>query len=112
MEGLSITMPFCDPCRALRRRRAWRLGLSSAAVAACVLLAILATLKLDEVVFWVLAGGAGLLAPALGAGIAYRMTVPLRSRFVDRPRGVVRLWFRNPKFAAMVSARGRFTPAE
>ena len=65
---------------------------------------VLLLIKLDEIVFWMVAIGLGAVAPVVGSMIAGRMAEPVRVKVVDSSRGVVRLWFRNENVPKQVAA--------
>ena len=108
--ALAISIPLCTACTRRWRRRSWAGGLAAFVAMAGAGIGGLAAMGLDEVVFWMLAGGLGLVTLYVAAAGARHLAAPFRVKVADAPRGIVRLRFRNEKFRRCLLAGDR--PAE
>jgi hypothetical protein len=103
--GIALMVPSCANCARWRKRTSRKIGLITFGTVTGVMLPVLIFLKLDEVVFWVVACFLGLFAAALGLVLASHRTTPARVKFVDKPRGVIRLRFRNESYQRLLHSK-------
>lgn len=99
-----LNIPMCAACARQWRRRKWWGGVVALALVAVFVLPSLWLLVRDEDYFWISLFTAAIVAPFAGATVADRLKAPVRIKQIDTARGVVRLWFRNERFASQAAA--------
>ncbi len=98
--GLSLKIPVCPVCGEAFNKRKRKDAIFAAGLAASIAIPALFSL-LPEFTIVVFTSFVILVPTFLIAWqIAAWRLAPVRVRFLDRPRGVVRIRFRNPQFAA------------
>lgn len=102
--AVEVQVPLCAGCARRWTRRRWLGALAALGLTAAVALPLLYFLKLDEVVFWMVAIALAIVVPIAGSLVAGHLSAPVRVKVVDSSRGVVRLWFRNGAFARRILA--------
>jgi hypothetical protein len=102
-QAVELVVPCCGSCLQARKWKSRKYGLITLALTALVAVPILIALKLDEVVFWMSLIGLCTVVPYLfGTTLADSTTIPVRVKFVDRSRGIIRLWFRNENYRKLI----------
>ena len=102
-EAAVLLVPFCSRCAHEWKLRVWLVGLIAFGAVGRTCVRGAAALKLDPLAFWVsfvLVCGA---TPLLAAGVAYRLTTPVRVKSADASRALARLWFRSEPYRNHVS---------
>lgn len=99
LNAIQLTIPLCKTCSSRLKSRCWRLGLGTWVATTTVGVVVLMALRLGNDEFWILLGALGLVAVFIGAAVGSRFTTPFRFRVVDKSRGLLRVWFRNPVYS-------------
>ena len=97
-EVAVLLVPFCSRCAHEWKLRVWLVGLIAFGAVGRTCVRGAAAPKLDPLAFWVsfvLVCGA---TPLLAAGVAYRLTTPVRVKSADASRALARLWFRSEPY--------------
>jgi hypothetical protein len=95
----NLEAPLCRACDRSIRRRWWGWTAVTILVVPALCLPLLWVPGADETGRWILWGIVALFATVFAvAGIPRWRVMPYRMRWVDRERGVVRLWFENPAY--------------
>ncbi len=93
-----LVVPLCARCAREWTVRMWLVGLVAFLAVVASALLLLTALTSDQLVCWLVFGVICGITPLACAGLAFRLTTPVRVRSVDASRAMVRLWFRNEEY--------------
>ena len=96
--AVALLIPLCSGCARKWKVRMWLIGLATFAAAVASALLLLWPLGLDPLVFKIALIVVCGVTPLVAAGVAYRLTTPVRVKTVDASRGIVRLRFRHEEY--------------
>ncbi len=98
-RGLALDFPQCPECARVSLGRIRASGLVAAGAAGVLGIPALGFFTFGSYHHYVLAACVVMIFPAIIAGCTVlRLTAPVRVKFVDRSRGVVRIRFRNAEY--------------
>ena len=105
-----LWVPLCSQCARNWKVRMCLIGLATFGAVIGATLLLLLSLALDQLAFWVVFALVCGVTPLVAAGVAYRLTTPVRVQTVDASRGIVRLRFRSEEYrnnlSVMAGVRG------
>jgi hypothetical protein len=96
--AMKLEIPQCASCARRARRLYWCVWLFAVATTGLVTWTTLVIAAIGVPEFWIVLGGCVVLSLAGGCYLASTMAAPVRVRFIDASRSILRLRFRNPRY--------------